>query len=364
LRIPEKSSPEIVTIKADDRQGKRTAPALPPPPASSRLLWTLVAVAAIAITAVGTVVFLTLTSAPDSSAISRPRNSEQIWQLTRSGGLDREPTWSPDGRLVAFSSNRSGNLDIWVQSIGGGNAVQITSSPADDRQPDWSSDGRIVFRSEREGGGLYVVPALGGAEQQVATFGDHPRWSPDGTRILFQRSNVQGQEPTSKELYVVAQDGSEPSQVLAAAIADFTSFAAAWHPDSSRVSVWGVRLDGSTSFLTAPVGGGSAITSAMSDEVRSQVFSENVRFTDSSNVPLPFVWDPAGDALYLEGNARGVPGLWRIPADAATLRWSGPPVRMTTSADLNPGLSLSRDGRKLAFAQASGQIWILDGLKR
>jgi len=201
-------------------------------------------------------------------------------------------------------------------------------------------------------------------ERRVAVFGYRPRWSPDGTRILFQGANVQGQGLTPPELYVVSTDGSEPSPVLAATIADLASFAAAWHPDSSRVSVWGVRPDGNLSFVTAPLGGGSAITSAMSDEVRLQVFSENVRFTDSNNVPLPFVWDPAGDALYLEGNARGVPGLWKVPADSATLRWTGPPVRLTTSADLNAGLSLSRDGRKLAFAQASGQIWILDGLKR
>jgi Tol biopolymer transport system component len=336
----------------------------PPPPSSPRLLWTIVAVATIAIIAVGTVVILTLTSAPDSSAISRPRNSEQIWQLTRSSGRNGEPTWSPDGRLVAFSSNRSGNFDIWVQSIDGGNAVQVTHSPAHDSQPDWSRDGRIAFRSERDGGGLYVVPAIGGMERQVAAFGFHPRWSPDGTRILFQRSNVQTRVSTSRELYVVAMDGREPSQVLQWAVEDFTSFSVAWHPDSSRVSMWGTRRDNSLAFVTAPLDGGTAITSTMSDEVRSQVFSENVRFADSDNVPLPFVWDPAGDALYLEGNARGVAGLWKVPADSATLRWSGPPVRLTTSADLNAGLSLSRDGRKLAFAQPSGNIWILDGLKR
>jgi Tol biopolymer transport system component len=311
----------------------------PPPPSSPRLLWTIVAVATIAIIAVGTVVILTLTSAPDSSAISRPRNSEQIWQLTRSSGRNGEPTWSPDGRLVAFSSNRSGNFDIWVQSIDGGNAVQVTHSPAHDSQPDWSRDGRIAFRSERDGGGLYVVPAIGGMERQVAAFGFHPRWSPDGTRILFQRSNVQTRVSTSRELYVVAMDGREPSQVLQWAVEDFTSFSVAWHPDSSRVSMWGTRRDNSLAFVTAPL-------------------------ADSDNVPLPFVWDPAGDALYLEGNARGVAGLWKVPADSATLRWSGPPVRLTTSADLNAGLSLSRDGRKLAFAQPSGNIWILDGLKR
>jgi Tol biopolymer transport system component len=326
------------------------------------LLWGLIAVAAIAMVAVGTVVFLTLTSEPDSSAISRPRNSEQMFQLTSSNGVDSEPAWSPDGRRVIFTSNRSGNLDLWLQSIDGGSAVQITSSPAHDSQADWSSGGQIVFRSDREGGGIFVLPAPGGVERKVAMFGDHPRWSPDGKRILFQRSQAPGQEVIPRELYVVAMSGGEPQPVLSATMTDFTAFSVAWHPDSARVSVWGVRPDRTLSFITAPIDGGPAITSAMNDDVRAEVFGADVRFTSADNVPLSFVWSPAGDSLYLEGSSRGVSGLWRVPVDAETLRWTGPPVRLTRSADLHAGLALSPDGRKLAFA--AGSIWIVDGLNR
>lgn len=86
-----------------------------------------------------------LTNLPPQRALSR---------LTFDPGLQSEPTWSPDGRFIAYSSDRSGNFDIWVKPVGGGDPVQVTHSPAHDYQPDWSPNGsNIVFRSEREGGG-------------------------------------------------------------------------------------------------------------------------------------------------------------------------------------------------------------------
>ena len=107
-------------------------------------------------------------------------------RLTFEAGLQTEPSFSPDGRFVAFASNKSGNFDIWIQPVAGGNAVQVTKHSAHDWQPDWSPDGsRILFRSERDSGGLFVVSAFGGAEERLMPFGYRPRWSPDASRILF-----------------------------------------------------------------------------------------------------------------------------------------------------------------------------------
>src|SRR5262249_24134425 len=117
---------------------------------------------------------------------AKPQPQRSLTRVTFDGGLQIEPTWSPDGRFIAYSSDKGGNFDIWVQPVGGGDAKQITYSPADDWQPDWSPDGsRLVFRSERDRGGLYTVPVLGGYEQKISTFGYRPRWSPDGSQILF-----------------------------------------------------------------------------------------------------------------------------------------------------------------------------------
>ena len=111
-----------------------------------------------------------------------------LTQITRDTGYSGEPALSPDGRLLAFSSDRSGegNFDIWVQQLGGG-PIRLTTDEADDRFPSFSPDGdRIVFQSGRDGGGIYVVPALGGTPRRIGG-GGNPRFSPDGEWLSYQR---------------------------------------------------------------------------------------------------------------------------------------------------------------------------------
>ena len=89
---------------------------------------------------------------PQTSHAGSPPRS--LVRLTFDGGLQSEPTWSPDGGRIAYSSDRAGNFDILVQQTTS-TPVPVTSNPAHDWQPDWSPDGsQIVFRSERNGGGL------------------------------------------------------------------------------------------------------------------------------------------------------------------------------------------------------------------
>jgi Tol biopolymer transport system component len=85
----------------------------------------------------------------------------ELRQLTHDPATDTQPSWSPDGRYIAFTSNRSGNADIWVMdvsAIGTASASaepplqQLTHHPAIDHYPRWSPDGkRIAFTSNRSG---------------------------------------------------------------------------------------------------------------------------------------------------------------------------------------------------------------------
>src|SRR5262244_3219312 len=61
-----------------------------------------------------------------------------LTRLTFEDGLQTGATWSPDGRYIAYSSDRGGKFDIWVQQVSGGNPIQITKGPGHHWQPDWS----------------------------------------------------------------------------------------------------------------------------------------------------------------------------------------------------------------------------------
>ena len=114
------------------------------------------------------------------------RQKYQLNRLTWEGGLAFHPALSPDGRLLAFSSDRSGrgDLDIWMQQVEGGSVIQITDDPAEDVQPSFSSDGtKIAF--VRPGKGIYVVPALGGDADLVARAGVIQRLPLAKTQLLF-----------------------------------------------------------------------------------------------------------------------------------------------------------------------------------
>ena len=125
--------------------------------------------------------------------------------------LPRDAAWAPDGQWIVYASGRAGNGDLWKQRPGDPDPVRLTTSDAIESQPHWSPDGQsIVFRSERDGGGLYIIPATGGDERRISSFGYDPHWSPDGTRILFKRSGVLPDLPT---IFVVGLDGQPPRPV-------------------------------------------------------------------------------------------------------------------------------------------------------
>ena len=142
-------------------------------------------------------------------------------------------SWSPDGRMFAYCSDRSGNTDVWVQQVSGGDPIRITDDPATDCEPAWSPDGtQIAFWSARDGGGLYLVPALGGRPRRLSPFGHLPKWSRDGSRLLVV-SALYDLHYGLRVIDAVRGDGRDVT--LPPGMGPFLP-AADWHPDDQRIS--------------------------------------------------------------------------------------------------------------------------------
>ncbi len=271
-------------------------------------------------------------------------------RLTFDPGFQTDPTWSPNGDFIAYSSDRGGNFDIWVQPISGGDPIQVTHSPTSEVQPDWSPDGsQIVFRSEREGGGLFVVPAFGGRERKLSTFGTSPRWSPDGTRILFREGLI---GTFYRKLYVVALDGQPPGEVLSEFTSDFLSLSVRpfWHSDGQRISVLGTKKSGEYGLWVIPLAGGPAVKSEPTPEVEKQ-FQEN-----HLGEIVEARWGPSGREMYFttfSSTGNSVRLFCKVTVDPQSLQWIAGPEQLTTDVGIDYFLALSRDGKRLAFLLGS-----------
>ncbi len=121
-------------------------------------------------------------------------DGSHVLRLTANKARDVAPRFAPDGNLVAFSSDREGNLDVFVIPAKGGEVKRLTTHSADDLVLGWTPDGKsILFASQRgEGfmGKLYTVPACGGLARDAGPdMGVYGSYSPDGSKLAVTRKS-------------------------------------------------------------------------------------------------------------------------------------------------------------------------------
>jgi serine/threonine protein kinase/Tol biopolymer transport system component len=135
--------------------------------------------------------------------------------LTSGLGRDRQPAYSPDGDRVIFSSNRGGNVDVWIVDRRTGELQQLTDHPADDFDPAITPDGDHMLWSSNRGGNMeiWMANADGSGARQVTHDGvdaENATMTPDGEWIVHASSNDE-----KLGIWKIRPDGSEATRLVA-----------------------------------------------------------------------------------------------------------------------------------------------------
>jgi Tol biopolymer transport system component len=282
------------------------------------------------------------------AAVDPTARSHVMWprQITTRSGLELHPAISPTGDAIAYVSDRTGALEIFVRALDD-TAVDtaLTSDGAQNVQPAWSPDGRLIAYHSYTHGGIWVIPARGGVPRQIATEGSNPAWAPDGLRIAFQSDEPADVTPSSwgaqlgSTLWLVDVDGTHLRPLTTIGRPAGGHAAPAWSRDARFVAftVFEGAIDNGV-WLVA-VDSGEVVPLARGPGLYELVFAGDNRSIYAAGgeaFVMRIGWDPVTGAATGDRELIPVAGV--------------PGVR---------GLSISSDGGTLAFSglALSSQIW-------
>jgi TolB protein len=255
------------------------------------------------------------------------------------------PACSPDGRRIVFASTRDGDPEIYVMNAAGSRAQRLTSTPGRDAHPSWSPDGKtIAFQSPRlEGHTRIFLMDADGSHQRPLTnnrgFCGVPSWSPDGKQIAFQCTDDVSRTKTGSpwQLFIVETSGGEPRRLVQSTANDQVPN---WSPDGRRIIFYSDRSGIDQLYVISPNGGEP---------------SQLTRGTTASRVAS---WAPDGKTvLFQSGVDGGTSDIFRMPIDG------GGVTKLTALGNAQGVPAHSPDGKTLAFSAVTGgwsRIWLMN----
>jgi eukaryotic-like serine/threonine-protein kinase len=257
-------------------------------------------------------------------------------KVTWDPGIEVLPAISPDGKTVAYASGTASRMRVFVRPVAGGRGIALTDDTTQVQSyPRWSPDGSRVLFLER--GGVVSVPTSGGTETPEVPPGRSgpvisAAWAPDGKRIAYV---------VGDSVFLREQRGE--SRGLARI---YEAHGCTWNPDGD--------------FLACASGNAIAVAGGVlfGNVSPSRVVSVRVRdgrvvsLTDSLSANLSPVWSPEGRWVYYVSNRYGPRDIFAQPMGGGEPR--GRPIRLTTGLNAYT-ISLSADGRRLAYADLAAE---------
>ena len=163
-------------------------------------------------------------------------------RLTSSMQNNGGSAWSPDDRKIAFGSDRDGSREIYVMNADGSGQTRLTHNAVDEYDLTWSSDGRKIAFTNNGDLHIYVMNADGSGQTRLDAMGFHAVWSPDGKRIAFGHDGI----------YVMNADGSGQTRV-STTVYDAQP---TWSPDGRKIAFYSERAGNGEIYVINADGSG------------------------------------------------------------------------------------------------------------